>query len=263
MRKILIRFDDICPTMDFSLWSEVLDTLSQYNIKPLIGVIPKCQDEDLNLTTYNKNFWDHIIDLQSKGFGIAMHGYTHVFDSKSVGIVCNGNKSEFAGHPLEVQVEKIKNGKKILNDKGIFVDTFFAPAHSYDDNTLKALKINGFKYISDGKSSNPYIRHGIKCIPCRDAGVPRIFPWGYYTAVFHVHEWRRPEKAHEKVRFLKLCNKYHEDICPFSEFKEQRCDNYYYAKVDEYIFMFYDIHIRPSLSLIKKNIKNFLWRIFS
>ena len=48
--------------------------------------------------------------------------------------------------------EKIKKGKEILESHNVYTDVFFAPSHSYDDNTLRALSKCGFKYISDGYS---------------------------------------------------------------------------------------------------------------
>ena len=45
MRKILIRFDDICPTMNFEEFDKAIDLMDELDIKPLIGVIPKCEDD--------------------------------------------------------------------------------------------------------------------------------------------------------------------------------------------------------------------------
>ena len=120
-------------------------------------------------------------------------------------MVNNRVGSEFSGHSLEVQVEKIRKGKEILQSHGINTDIFFAPAHSYDDNTIKALSLCGFKYISDGKSRKPFYRQGILCIPCRSGGCPKIGKGGYYTAVFHAHEWVRPDKKKGFEDLVHLC----------------------------------------------------------
>ena len=79
-------------------------------------------------------------------------GHQHIFISQHKGMVNNRVGSEFAGLSYEKQLEKILAGQKILKEHGIETDVFFAPAHSYDLNTLRALKKAGFKYISDGKS---------------------------------------------------------------------------------------------------------------
>ena len=51
---------------------------------------------------------------------------------------------------------------------------FFAPAHSYDKNTVRALSANGFKYVSDGKSPMPYNWHGVTFFPVINQGAARI-----------------------------------------------------------------------------------------
>ena len=132
MRKILVRFDDICPTMDWSQWNRAMKILKLYHVKPLIGVIPDCQDPDLLIDPPQRDFWDYLKSLQADGFAIAMHGYLHVYDTAVRGIVNDTFRSEFAGHSYEEQYEKIRKGKEILASHGIQTDIFFAPAHSYD-----------------------------------------------------------------------------------------------------------------------------------
>lgn len=173
-RAILIRFDDICPTMDWNQWNRAVKVLERYHVKPLIGVIPDCQDPELQINEPYSDFWQYIKKLQCKGYTVAMHGYLHKYDSAKHGIVNVTPHSEFAGHTYEEQYQKIKRGKAYLECHGIFTDVFFAPAHSYDENTLKALAANGFKYVSDGASSKPFVREGVLCIPCRSGGCPKI-----------------------------------------------------------------------------------------
>ena len=109
------------------------------------------EKEVLKLAT--KNFSEAAIkELEKKGYKIAMHGFNHVYDTKTRGNINCGFKSEFAGHSFIKQYEKIKKGKEILEFHNVYTDVFFAPSHSYDDNTLRALSKCGFKYISDGYS---------------------------------------------------------------------------------------------------------------
>ena len=65
--NILIRFDDICPTMDYSQFKKATDLLDKYNVHPLIGVIPECQDEELLIEEYHSDFWNYIKELEKKG----------------------------------------------------------------------------------------------------------------------------------------------------------------------------------------------------
>lgn len=235
--KILIRFDDICPTMDWEQWNRAVEILEQYRVRPLLGVIPNCQDPQLQIDPARADFWEYLKELEQKGYKLAMHGSRHVYDNRCRGLVNEGYNTEFAGHPLEVQMEKIRIGKEALRVHGIETDTFFAPSHSYDRNTLRALAANGFRYMSDGKSSKPVNRHGVICIPCRSSGCPTIRKDGYYTAVFHAHEWARSEKAGSYDRLRRLCEQYSEHIVGFEEYARRACGNPLVQSVDERCWM--------------------------
>ena len=246
-RYILIRFDDICPTMNWKEWKRALQVLDHYNIRPLLGVIPDCQDPELMIDAPRTDFWEYIKELQNKGYAIAMHGYTHKYDTTTHGIVNITPHSEFAGHSYEEQYEKIRRGKEILNMHGIFTDIFFAPAHSYDENTLRALSANGFKYISDGKSNKPFIRYGVMCIPCRSSGCPQTRNHGYYTAVFHVHEWTKPDKAYGYNQLKQLCETFSEEIVPFEDYSKRKVGQRLLQNIDEHLYLFYEYKIKTAL----------------
>ena len=70
---ILIRFDDICPTMNWEQWAKACALLDAYGKKPLIGVIPDCKDPDLQINEAKENFWEYVRELQAQGYKIAMH----------------------------------------------------------------------------------------------------------------------------------------------------------------------------------------------
>jgi predicted deacetylase len=235
--------------MNFDEFKRATDVLDKYEVKPLIGVIPDCKDPDLDIQPKRDDFWTFVKSLQQKEYAIAMHGLTHVFDSPHHGLVNKRMASEFAGLPLDKQVEKIKRGKEILHQHGIDTDIFFAPAHSYDDNTLRALNICGFKYMSDGKSLKPYKRCGVICLPCRATGVPRFRGIEtYHTAVFHAHEWAFDGKDSGFVQLQRLCRDRKSDIVPFDEFARQPLGNPVVQRVDELIFVGWQCYIRPLIS---------------
>ena len=219
MRKILLRFDDICPTMNWEQWRTAKQMLDDIGVTALLGVIPDCQDPELQINEANPNFWEYIKSLQLQGYAIAMHGLHHKFSLKANGIVTRGKISEFAGLPYEEQLKKIHLGKEILSSHGIETDIFFAPAHSYDGNTLRALSECGFKYISDGLSCKPYRRYGITVLPCRTGGIPRMRKnGGYITAVIHAHEWVKENKALDFMKFKNLIKAHSSEIVPFNQF---------------------------------------------
>ena len=258
IRKILIRLDDICPTMDYEQLNIAIEKMDKYSIKPLIGVIPDCRDNDLLLESEHPDFWEYIKSLRDKGYTIAMHGVNHELNSMHKGIVNNRIGSEFSGVPLEEQIRKIELGKNILKSHGIETDIFFAPAHSYDKNTIKALAACGFKYMSDGKSKKPYKKDGVICIPCRFNGCPTIRKTGYYTAVFHAHEWVRIEKKYDYHSFCDLIEKYHDDIVSFDDYSRRKCGNTYFQHLDEYVFILWIFKVKPMLSKMYNSLKKLL-----
>lgn len=219
-RKILIRIDDICPTMDFKMFERACQLLDSVGAKPLLGVIPNCHDSNLQIEKPREDFWQYIQCLKNRGYSIAMHGYTHVYDTNVRGRVQMRFCSEFAGHSYQEQYGKLAKGKKIMEEHGCSTDVFFAPAHSYDEVTLQALNANGFHYISDGMSLKPYILHGIKCIPCRSLGIPKISGEGCYTVVLHCHEWKR-SNSNSYRRLEELCSKYANQIVSWKEYIDQ------------------------------------------
>lgn len=252
--SILIRFDDICPTMNWTQWKEAKKLMDETRVTALLGVVPNCKDPDLMIDAPKEGFWEYIKELQNHGYTIAMHGYEHKFDIRSRGLVTPEKHSEFAGHPYEVQCDKIKKGKEILNSHGIETDIFFAPAHSYDDNTLKALAANGFKYISDGKSKKPYKRHGIICLPTRSGGIPKIKGSGYYTAVIHAHEWVKKEKAGDKKHFEKLLKDYAVQIVSFDNFANRNLGCPFIQRHIEKSYLIWEQRVAPILVHIKHKI---------
>ncbi|HOO80135.1 MAG TPA: DUF2334 domain-containing protein, partial [Lachnospiraceae bacterium] len=75
MRKIAIRIDDVTDDMDWEKFGRFEEILNRYHIKPLIGVIPKNQDETLCRNTKKEDYADWLKDRQKNGWFIAMHGY--------------------------------------------------------------------------------------------------------------------------------------------------------------------------------------------
>jgi predicted deacetylase len=245
-KKILLRFDDICPTMDWEEWGKAEKILEEKGVVALLGVVPDCQDPDLMIDKPREDFWEYIKELQKKGFTIAMHGYRHVF--------LNGH-SEFTGLPYCEQLDSIREGKRILNSHGIETDVFFAPAHNFDDNTLRALSECGFHYVSDGYSSRPYIRCGVKLLPCRYGGVPLLKnKKGYLTAVVHAHEWKREDKVGEWDNFQEMLKNYSSEIVPFPIFCEWKNGVAAIQKLNAWFYRFFNLRIRPILSDIKHTI---------
>jgi len=253
-KRILIRIDDVCPTMNRSNFDYAIRRLKECGKTALLGVVPNCKDNELKIESDDNLFWQKMSLLQEDGFCIAMHGYEHVFDIEAPGLVNNGFKSEFAGHPYGVQFDKIRMGKLLLEKNGIHTDVFFAPAHSYDNTTLKALSANGFKYVSDGKSSKPYLKYGIKCIPCRSGGISSMRFGNYHVAVIHTHEWGKRGNI-ERDKFNRLIQERADCIAGFEEFTSLKAGWLPWQLLIEKSYLLYERIIKPRLSKIVKGVR--------
>ncbi|MBQ0043376.1 MAG: DUF2334 domain-containing protein [Lachnospiraceae bacterium] len=168
MSLLLIRLDDITPTMNWENFNYIRQIFERLDVKPIIGVVPDNQDPKLDYGVAQPSFWEIVKELQEKGWTIAQHGYRHVYEETGCqGILHVKHDSEFAGIPFEEQRIRLQSGKEILQSHGITATMFMAPAHSYDKNTLKALKELGFESMTDGYAESPYRYKGLKFIPCR------------------------------------------------------------------------------------------------
>ena len=65
--RYLIRFDDICPTMNWSVWESVESILLKYHIKPILAVVPDNQDPQLVVDAPRPDFWEKVRQWQSYG----------------------------------------------------------------------------------------------------------------------------------------------------------------------------------------------------
>lgn len=183
--SILVRMDDICETMNWEKFQKCYSMLKKYDVKPLLAIVPFPKDEKI-VRGNVPDFWKRVKELQEDGCVIAVHGFEHLYTSSEHGLVCERPLSEFAGVPYDRQLLMLKEGKKELVKHGIETDWFCAPGHSYDRNTIKALKNAGYKYMSDGRSMHPYVLDGIKCIPADSAW--RLHKFGMLTICMHPNE---------------------------------------------------------------------------
>ena len=77
---ILIRIDDVAENMNWDLMRKTELLFEKYSIKPVIGVIPNNKDNEILIYPKKNDFWEQVRSWRNKGWEIAMHGYTHVYD---------------------------------------------------------------------------------------------------------------------------------------------------------------------------------------
>lgn len=185
MNKYIIRLDDACEKMDVVKWSKMEKLLDFYNIKPLVGVIPNCEDPMMEKYPVDNLFWEKVRTWKTKGWIIALHGYNHVYSTKCGGINPVNKRSEFAGESLIVQKEKIRNGLDIFRKHGIDTSVFFAPSHTFDENTLLALKEESkIRIINDTIAFDSYCCGDFGFIP-QQSGKARKLPFKTITFCYH------------------------------------------------------------------------------
>jgi predicted deacetylase len=105
----LPRFDDICPRMRWSNWEAIEQILSEYDIKPILTVVPDNRDADLALEHANPNFWNRVRRWQAAGWAIGIHAFQHTYVARDPGLYSNRRASEFAGLPPRAQRAKSWN----------------------------------------------------------------------------------------------------------------------------------------------------------
>lgn len=181
----ILRLDDAAENMNWKNWQRMELILDKYDIKPIFGIIPNNQDPDLLKYEKLDDFWDEMNRWKNKKWIPALHGYTHVFETMDGGINPVNLRSEFAGVSLERQKEKIYNGVSILKKHDINAKIFFAPAHTFDMNTLEALKTESdIRIISDTVANDLYYSNGFYFVP-QQSGQVRKLPFKICTFCYH------------------------------------------------------------------------------
>lgn len=208
MAKYVLRLDDASNYRDQAKWDKIEELLDKYGVKPLVGVIPDNKDPKMMGYENDKNFWQRVHFWDKKGWEIALHGYDHVYISCTGGDNPVNKKSEFAGVSLEIQKEKIKKGVEIFKANGINPAVFFAPSHTFDKNTLIALKEESdIRIISDTVANKPYSKDGFTFVP-QQSGRVRNLPFKLITFCYH------PNRMTEK------------DFCQLEKFLSKRAKKF-------------------------------------
>jgi len=184
--KVIFRLDDISPLMNFEKFKIITQIFVDKNLPAVLGVIPRAEGEKKSLSRRSISEFIRVLTfLEKKGFEIAQHGYTHEIITNDGGELKLNEKSEFAGLDYKNQFERIKKGKTILQSWGFNPVTFISPWHSFDKNTIRAVRSNSFKIISDGVGLFPYKKDKLLFIPQILWQPPKYFIPGVLTVCLH------------------------------------------------------------------------------
>lgn len=234
MKKMLgFRLDDIAPGMRLDNLRTIEEIFDKWNICPLLGIVPDNKDDNLSVADNNEEeYYEYIHKLIKKGWTPSMHGYTHVYSTEDSGLLDANPFSEFAGVEYDAQLKMLAKGKKMLADRLIDPEVFMAPGHTFDENTIRALKRVEFTTITDGYTDRPYKRGDMVFIPCT-LSEPKI-PKGMDTVCIHVNNWDK-EDFDKLDSFLNdnhdICVSFsdmmkYDTIAPYSKFIEKKESNY-------------------------------------
>lgn len=187
--RYLIRFDDICPTMNWNVWEQIEATLLRWQIKPILAVVPDNHDPKLNAGQFRSDFWSRVREWQRRGWAIGLHGYQHVYVTQDAGIVGINPRSEFAGSDYVSQRRKINSAVEIFCAEKVAPKLWVAPAHSFDNTTLGVLDEFGIRCISDSFALYPYRDLSGRIWIPQQLWKFRDMPLGTWTICFHINEW--------------------------------------------------------------------------
>jgi predicted deacetylase len=191
--QYLIRFDDICPTMNWSVWRQVEEVLSGTAIKPILAVVPDGNDESLKVSKSNDRFWDEVRGWQARGWTIGLHGYQHRYVTRDSGLVGINAASEFSGLPRSEQQSKLCSAVNIFEREQVIPEVWIAPSHSFDQRTLDILLSLGIRSLSDGFFLYPHLDwSGMLWIP-QQLWRFRKMPFGLWTVCFHPNRWTQAD----------------------------------------------------------------------
>ena len=101
--RFLVRFDDMCPTVNWPLWQQLEQVIIDEGISPILAVVPDNIDPALHEGERHERFWDVVRGWQGRGWSIGLHGYQHRYVNRNPGVVGLNHYSEFAGVPIQEQ----------------------------------------------------------------------------------------------------------------------------------------------------------------
>ncbi|KAA6464693.1 DUF2334 domain-containing protein [Acidobacteria bacterium AB60] len=182
--RYLLRVDDLCPTVHRERWGAIRALVQELGVRPILAIIPDNQDEAMEKSPADPEFWQEMRGMQEAGATIAMHGLHHACRIRARSLVPLHHRSEFAGRPFPEQCADVRAGLQLLRDQGLNPHLFVAPKHSFDRVTLQALCAEGLPYICDGFARVPFQRDGVTWIPQQLWG-PSRRQAGLWTICLH------------------------------------------------------------------------------
>ena len=204
--RYLLRFDDICPGMNWDVWSAIEPVLMEHGVLPIIAVVPDNKDPKLNVRTARPDFWQWVRERQALGWCIALHGYQHLYETKDPGLLDVKARSEFAGLSEEAQRGKLQRALEIFRANGVRADAWVAPGHSFDATTVRVLLELGINTISDGYYPKPVQLLNAYWIP-QQLWHFRPMPPGVWTVCLHCNAYSEQDIAQLRASLARYADR--------------------------------------------------------
>ena len=192
--RYLVRFDDVCPTMNWRMWDRIEEVLTRERVLPILAIVPNNVDPKLVVGEPLPMFWNRVREWQARGWTIGLHGWEHRYVTVDAGILSINRRSEFAGLPANEQQRKIGLGLESFAAHGVRADVFVAPGHSFDLSTVEALKLHGLRIISDGLYFRCVEWRGMTFVPQQLWHFKKM-PFGTWTICHHHNSFSESDFA--------------------------------------------------------------------
>lgn len=196
--QYLLRFDDLCPTVSRTRWQRLTALIEEFGLKPILAVVPDNRDNSLKVSDSDPEFWTKIAALEAAGAMVALHGYRHLCLSAGRSMLQLHHKTEFAGVPEDTQRQWIQEGLSMLQGHGLNPRIWVAPRHGFDRVTLRVLRKQGIRLVSDGFARLPFVRGGLIWIP-QQLWEPVEKPKGLWTICIHANTVREAQMEELRV----------------------------------------------------------------
>lgn len=181
--------------MNWKVWSEIEAALLEYQIKPILAVVPENLDPVLQVEAPVADFWERVRQWQARGWTIALHGFQHKYVARRAGICTPEKLTEFAGVPAAEQEEKLRRGMRIFERERVRARVWIAPNDSFDANTVALLPKLGISVICDGYFRFPFIyQQKVFWMP-QQLYRFRPAPPGVWTVCYHHNHWTAADLA--------------------------------------------------------------------
>lgn len=167
-----VEIHDVSPAYGDGRLTRVIDTLERHNVERVVIFVIPNHAGSAPLSEH-KEFTDYLLELESRGYEIGAHGYTHD------GLEFNCPESEAR--------ERLDLGKEEFHSAGFAPQVFLAPRFLVSDESLPMLEENFeeiyfFNKIIKGKENHDYFFHEFTYIRLPGWVVMPIAKASYYAS---------------------------------------------------------------------------------